>query len=157
MPRDLARGEDPAGTYTAVILCFALGVPMIIFALRRSLRLRRAAREDGEVALILSPEGLEYRHGENPVSVAWSEIIDPLDAASHLRRRDGGASLLLIRKDVAALSRPVLRRLRKAHRLAILAPTCLPGAIHIPLRFLKARTPDMIRNEAARYWKARGT
>ncbi|MCZ0814275.1 hypothetical protein N5A93_18820, partial [Roseovarius sp. EGI FJ00037] len=84
---------------------------MIIFALRRSLRLRRATREDGEVALILSPEGLEYRHGENPVSVAWSEIIDPLDAASHLRRRDGGASLLLIRKDVAALSRPVLRRL----------------------------------------------
>jgi len=41
--------------------------------------------------------------------------------------------------------------------LAILAPTCLPEAIHIPSWFREARTPDMIRNEAARYWKARGT
>lgn len=157
LPGELARVEDPVETYSAFILCQALGIPMIIFSLRRSLRLRRAAREDADVTVVLSPERLEYHHPASPVSVAWSDIIDPLDAASHLRRRDGGASLLLIRKDAATLSRSTLRRLRKAHRQAILAPTSLQGAIHIPLRFLDAKAADTIRNEAARYWKGQIT
>lgn len=156
-PRDLARGQSPVEIYTSVILCLVIGIPMIIFALRRSLSLRRAARDDAGTALILGSEGLEYRHPDCPVSVTWSDIIDPLEAATHIRRRDGGGSLLLIRKDAPALSRSTLRRLRKAHRLAILAPTCLPGVTHIPLKFLGAKKPDMIRNEAAKYWKAHMT
>ncbi|MCZ0813170.1 hypothetical protein N5A93_13070, partial [Roseovarius sp. EGI FJ00037] len=72
--------------------------------------------------------------------------------------RDGHACFLLVKHEPdQSYTKDRTLSLRKAHRLAILAPTCLPGAIHIPLRFLKARTPDMIRNEAARYWKARGT
>lgn len=151
-PRDLARGESAAEIYTSLIVCFAMGVPMIIFALRRSLRLRRAARESADATLILGPEGLEYRHPDSPVSVAWSDVIDPLEAASHIRRRDGGGSLLLIRTDAPALSKSSRRGVRKAHRLGILAPTCLPEVIHIPLRFLKARKPDTIQKEAARLW-----
>lgn len=151
-PRDLARGESPVEIYTALIVCFLMALPLIIFALRRSQRLCRAVRESADVALTLGPEGLEYRHPETPVSVAWSDIIDPLEAASHLRRRDGGGSLLLIRPDARTLSESTRRRVRKAHRLGILAPTCFPEVIHIPLRFLKAKEPDTIQKEAARLW-----
>lgn len=151
-PRDLARGESPVEIYTALILCLIMGLPMIIFALRRSLRLRRAARENPDATLILGPEGLEYRHPDSPVFVFWSDIIDPLEAASHIRRRDGGGSLLLIRTDAPTVTKSTRRRVRKAHRLGILAPTCFPEAIHIPLRFLQARKPDTIQKEAARLW-----
>lgn len=156
-PRDLARGESPVEIYTSLILCWIIGLPMIIFALRRAQRLRRAAGENADVALILSSKGLEYRHPESPVSVAWSDIINPLEAASHIRRRDGGGSLLLIRTDTPTLSKSTRRGVRKAHRLGILAPTCLPEVIHIPLRFLKAGKPDTIQKEAARLWLENST
>ena len=146
--------DDPVETYTALIMCFVIGVPMIVFAFNRSRRLRQAAAGESDVELLLSREGVEYRHPEDSIAMAWSEIIDPLDAASHIRQRDGGASLLLIRKNAGQVSRRSLRALRRAHRLGILAPTCVAEGVHIPLRFLNANAHDTIRNEAASCWKA---
>ncbi len=124
--------DNPVETYTALITCFVVAVPMIVFGFNRSRRLRRAASVESDVELVLSREGLEYRHPQDSVAIDWSEIINPLDAASHIRRRDGGASLLLIRKDAGQVSRRSLRALRRAHRLGILAPTRVAEGVHIP-------------------------